>query len=102
MSSSPERPPPNNLFIATSEDIWLKTLYRKTELWKPLFQCQKTGILNACASSDNSGLLAVADSQLVILHDAASYRGNNRKYRLEGAEVAFWTWTSQEKSSDDI
>lgn len=52
---------------------------------RTLFECATDGIVNAKAAKDNSGLLAVADSHLVVLHDVA--RGDDKKYRLKSAEV---------------
>lgn len=71
-----------NLFIATPDSIH----YRSWSTQKLLFECAKDGIVNARAAKDNSSLLAIADSHLVLLHDPA--RGDDRKYRLSSAEVS--------------
>jgi hypothetical protein len=72
----------NNLFITTPNAIYLHTDPEK----RLLFECTTSdGIVNAKASKDNSGLLAIADSQLVILHD--SMRGGNREYKLKSGDV---------------
>ena len=75
---------PRNLFIATPGAIYLHSQASK----KLLFKCETLdGILNSRASKDNSGLLAVADSQVVLLHD--SERGNGRVYKLKSGDVSY-------------
>jgi hypothetical protein len=72
----------NNLFITTPNAIYLHIDSEKSLL----FECTTSdGIVNAQASKDNSSLLAVADSQLVILHD--SMRGGSREYKLKNGDV---------------
>jgi hypothetical protein len=72
----------HNLFIATPNSIYLHSQAGD----KVLFQCDSSnGIVNALASRDNNGLLAVADSQIVILHDTA--RNRDRKHKLKGGDV---------------
>ena len=52
----------------------------------PIFQCASgDGILSAKAAQNGSGLLAIADSHVVILHDFR--RRRDREYRLKGADV---------------
>lgn len=71
-----------SLFIATPNTIH----YRSQLGNRTLFQCDTVdGIANARVSRDNSSLLAVADSQVVILHDVA--RGKDSVYRLKNEEV---------------
>jgi len=81
MTSASQLPADFNLFIATPRAIHVYTQLAQ----KPLFECATDGIVNARAATDNSSLLAVADSHLVILHDAA--RGTDREYRLKSQEV---------------
>jgi hypothetical protein len=70
------------LFIATPNTVHLKSQLAD----ESLFECEATdGIANARASKDNSSLFAVADGQVVILHDAT--RGKDRKYRLKKGDV---------------
>jgi len=74
---------PRNLFIVTPSAIYLHSQASK----KLLFECETPdGILNARAAKDGSGLLAVADSQVVLLHD--SERGNGRVYKLKSGDVS--------------
>jgi hypothetical protein len=70
------------LFVAMPNAVHLRSqLARKT-----LFECETAnGIVNARASRDNSGLFAVADGQVVILHDAT--RSKDRKYKLKNGDV---------------
>jgi hypothetical protein len=70
------------LFIATPSAIHT---YDQSSR-KPIFECATGGIVNARAAKDNSSLLAVADSHLVLLHDPT--RGTDRKYRLKNREVS--------------
>ncbi|KAF1838581.1 hypothetical protein BDW02DRAFT_479403, partial [Decorospora gaudefroyi] len=70
-----------NLFIATPKAIY----FRPPLSEKTLFECETAGgIANARASKDNSGLFAVADGQVVLLHDAS--RGRDRKYQLKNSD----------------
>jgi hypothetical protein len=82
MTSSQRLPFDQSLFVATSDTIHLRSqLARKT-----LFECSTAnGIVNARASKDNSSLFAVADGQVVILHDAM--RSKDRKYKLKNGDV---------------
>ena len=81
MMSSSELPANLDLFIATPHAIHANAQSTR----KLLFECATDGIVNARAAKDNSSLLAVADSHLVVLHDAA--RGTDKKYRLKSREV---------------
>jgi hypothetical protein len=70
------------LFIATPNAVHLRS--QLTD--ETLFECDAAdGIANARASRDNSSVLAVADGQVVILHDAT--RGKDRKYKLKKGDV---------------
>lgn len=82
MATSSQLPGDLNLFIATADAIHAHSRTAR----KLLFECATDGIVNARPANDNSGLLAVADSQVVILHDAA--RGTDREYRLKSQEVS--------------
>ncbi|KAF2681212.1 hypothetical protein K458DRAFT_275523, partial [Lentithecium fluviatile CBS 122367] len=80
MMNTSRLPADFNLFIATPSAIHA---YDQSSR-RPLFECVTDGIVNARAAKDNSSLLAIADSQLVILHDPT--RGADRKYRLKSRE----------------
>lgn len=70
-----------SLFITTPTTILLRSVHASTTL----FECDETGgIINARVSQGNSSLFAVADSQIVILRDAARA---SRKYKLKKADV---------------
>lgn len=78
------RPPPpeSRLFIATPNAVFFQDELTK----KTLFECDTVdSIVNARASRDNSSLFAVADSQVVVLYDAARCR--NKKYKLKSGDV---------------
>lgn len=51
-----------------------------------VFESASGGILTARESKDGSGLLAIADSQVVLLYDVVS--GQDRSYRLKGIDVS--------------
>lgn len=51
----------------------------------PVFQSATKGIVTARKTAKGGELLAVADSQVVLLHDTK--RGNERTYRLKGSDV---------------
>lgn len=70
-----------SLFIATPKAIHV---HNSAAQKRSLFECTSDGIVNARIAKDNSGLLAVADSQLVILHDPA--RQGDKKYPLKRYE----------------
>jgi hypothetical protein len=80
MPTTYQLPPSTSLFVVTPGAIHT---YNQSQ--QSLFECTTAGIVNAKAAQDNSSLLAVADSHLVILHD--STHRNDRKYRLKGADV---------------
>ena len=50
-----------------------------------IFRSGSKGIVAAKRARDGSGQLAVADSQVVVLHDVK--KGQQRSYRLKGAQV---------------
>ena len=52
---------------------------------KEIFRSNSAGIVAARKLSGESEILAVADSQVVILHDLG--QGLQRSYRLKGSEV---------------
>lgn len=52
---------------------------------KEIFRSGSEGIIAAKRASNGSGLLAVADSQVVVLHDVN--KGMQRSYRLKGSDV---------------
>ncbi|KAF2000169.1 hypothetical protein P154DRAFT_563479 [Amniculicola lignicola CBS 123094] len=76
-------PPFRNLCIATRNSIHLHTRTSQTRL----FECENDdGILNARAARDNSGLLAAADGQVVVLVDVGRGVERERKWRLKGGD----------------
>lgn len=82
MSSVSQSQLENSLFIATANTVH----YRSPVVDTTVFECDNTnGIVNVRASKDNSSLFAVADSQVVILCDAA--RGKDKKYKLKDGQV---------------
>jgi hypothetical protein len=70
-----------SLFIVTPSTIRCAS----SDVSKTLFECDTPdGIVNAKVSRDNSSLFAVADSQVVVLCDAARDR---RNYKLKKGDV---------------
>lgn len=84
MTSLPRSPLEPSLFIATAN-----TVYHYSQLTnKTLFECDNTdSIGNIRVSKDNSGLFAVADSQVVILYDAS--RSTTKRYNLKSGDVSY-------------
>lgn len=82
MSSIPQMPLEPSLFVATAN-----TVQHYSQLTnKMLFECENAdSIGNIRVSKDNSGLFAVADSQVVILCDAS--RCETKKHNLKGGYV---------------
>ena len=81
MAGGGKLPADLNLFIATSNAIYVHNCSAGE---RPLFECASDGIVNARLARDGSSLLAIADSQLVILHDSA--RKGDRRYALKSYE----------------
>ncbi|KAI9846227.1 MAG: hypothetical protein M1830_007464, partial [Pleopsidium flavum] len=73
-------PKSHHLIITTTKSVYCWSSNGITEL----FRSGSEGIVAAKRAGDGSGLLAVADSQVVILHDVK--RGMNKSYRLKGSD----------------
>jgi len=86
MTSASQSPLEPSLFIATAD-----TVYHYSQLTnKTLFECDTIdSIGNIRVSKDNSGLFAVADSQVVILYDAS--QSKTKKYNLKSGYVSYWS-----------
>lgn len=80
MTSADRLPADFSLFVATPRAIHAHSSATDE---RTLFECASDGIVNARAAK-NSSLLAVADSQLVVLHDPV--RKGDRKYALKWNE----------------
>ncbi|RYN30897.1 hypothetical protein AA0119_g4727 [Alternaria tenuissima] len=81
MAKSQRLPFEQSLFVTTPNKIYLRTQLA----CETLFECETpNGIVNARASKDNSSLFAIADGQVVILHDAS--RTKDRKYKLKSGD----------------
>ncbi|RYO28122.1 hypothetical protein AA0111_g6898 [Alternaria arborescens] len=81
MAKSQRLPFEQGLFVTTPNKIYLRTQLA----YETLFECETpNGIVNARASKDNSSLFAIADGQVVILHDAS--RTKDRKYKLKSGD----------------
>ena len=76
-------PPSNRLIITTKKGVYNWDVYGITEI----FDSGSEGIVAAKIISADSELLAVADRQVVVLHDISG--GMQRSYRLKGADVSF-------------
>jgi hypothetical protein len=74
-------PPSHHLIITTNKNIYSWD----SRGLSGLFRSGSEGIVAAKKAKDGSGILAVADSQVVVLHDVK--RGMERSYRLKGADV---------------
>ncbi len=49
------------------------------------FASRDGGIVTTREAKDGSGILAIADSQIVLLHDAKGH--TNKRYKLKGSDV---------------
>jgi len=74
-------PPDQHLVIATEKRV----LSWSGDGTATIFTSGSSGILAAKEATDGSSTLAVADSQVVVLHDLD--RGMDRSYRLKGTDV---------------
>lgn len=74
-------PPSNRLIITTTQGVYIWDIYGITEI----FRSGSEGIVAAKKIASVSEMLAVADSQVVVLHDIRG--GMQRSYRLKGSDV---------------
>lgn len=74
-------PSSHQLIITTPRSVFI---WSKNGIL-PVFQSGTGGIVAARKTAKGGELLAVADSQVVLLHDMK--RGNKRSYRLKGSDV---------------
>ena len=74
-------PPSNSLIITTKKGVYIWDVYSITEI----FRSGSEGIVAAKSISSGGEMLAVADSQVVVLHDING--GMRRSYRLKGSDV---------------
>ena len=74
-------PPSNRLIITTTKGVYIWDVYGISEI----FRSGSEGIVAAKKIASGREMLAVADSQVVVLHDISG--GTQRSYRLKGSEV---------------
>ena len=75
-------PPPNRLVVTTTKGVYIWDVYGISEI----FRSSSQGIVAAKMIVNDSEMLAVADSQVVVLHDISG--GMRRSYRLKGSGVS--------------
>ena len=75
-------PKSHHLVITTVKGVYTWSSRGITEI----FRSGSAGIVAARKATNGSGLLAVADSQIVLLHDIN--KGMQRSYRLKGSDVS--------------
>lgn len=74
-------PSSHHLIVTTAKSVFTLGSHGVTEI----FRSGSKGIVAAKRASNGSDLLAVADSQVVVLHDIN--RGMQKSYRLRGSDV---------------
>ena len=74
-------PRSHHLIVTTAKGVFTWSSHGVKEI----FRSGSEGIVAAKKASNGSGLLAVADSQVVVLHDVN--KGMQRSYRLKGSDV---------------
>ena len=74
-------PPSNRLIITTTKGVYIWDVYGISEI----FRSGSEGIVAAKKIASGSEMLAVADSQVVVLHDISG--GMQKSYRLKGSDV---------------
>lgn len=74
-------PDSHHLIITTSKGVFIWD----REGILPVFQSETGGIVASRKTANDSELLAVADSQVVLLHDMN--RGDKKTYKLRGSDV---------------
>ena len=75
-------PSSNRLMITTKKGVYIWDVHGITEI----FRSGSEGIVAAKKIAIGSEMLAVADSQVVVLHDISG--GMQRSYRLKGSDVS--------------
>ena len=75
-------PPHHQLIVTTTKNIYV---WHSSDIAE-LFHSVSGGIVAAKLLSSQSDMLAVADSQLVVLHDVK--KGMQKSYRLRSNEVS--------------
>jgi hypothetical protein len=76
-------PPSDHHLVITTEQ---HVLSYDSDGLNRIFKSGSGGILAAKETRDGSGTLAIADSQVVVLHQVE--RGMERSYRLKGTDVS--------------
>ena len=75
-------PPQHHLIVTTTRGVYIWDAHGVTEI----FRSGSEGIVAAKRVTSGSEMLAVADSQVVVLHEFNG--GLQRSYRLKGSEVS--------------
>lgn len=75
-------PASHQVIVTTARGVYAWTSTGVEEL----FHSGSGGIIAATTASDNKELIAVADRQVVVLHDVKN--GMRQSYRLKGADVS--------------
>ena len=84
-------PPSNRLIITTTKGVYIWDVYGISEI----FRSGSEGIVAAKKIASGREMLAVADSQVVVLHDISG--GMQRSYRLKGSDVGAFLSASPSK-----
>ena len=85
-------PPTHRLIVTTTRGVYAWDMDGVTEL----FRSGSEGIVAARKLSGTGEMLAVADSQVVVLHDMK--KGMQKSYRLKGSEVCSLLCSKQKLS----
>lgn len=81
----------NRLIVTTTQGVYTWGAAGIFEM----FHSGSSGIVAAKKLGPDQGRLAIADSQVVVLHDV--HKGMQRSYRLKGSEVIISTlWSDQQ------
>ncbi len=75
-------PPQHRLVITTTKGVYIWDVYGVTEI----FRSGSEGIVAAKRVASGDEMLAVADSEVVVLHEFNG--GKQKSYRLKGSEVS--------------
>ena len=86
-------PPSNRLIITTTKGVYVWDVYGISEI----FRSGSEGIIAARKVAGSSEMLAVADSQVVVLHEISG--GVQKSYRLKGSDVGVFLPTSPSQSN---
>ena len=78
-------PPQYRLVITSTKGVYIWDVHGLIEI----FRSESEGIVAARKVANGGEMLAVADSEVVVLHEISG--GSQKSYKLKGSEVSIWS-----------